>query len=133
VLAGCVGALYLATRERPDLVNEGHVGARQVFRFGNFVELELLGAGTVFEWHGYNTQGGSILHPPWQELTADDGQHRHVITDRDVGNRELSVDGTIVPLDPKRQRVQLRMGQRPTLTDRVPTEPVLTLRRSASR
>ncbi len=74
------------------------------------VEIDPAGKEAAIHWQAFHKQRGDALNVPYEVITIVAGNERYVVTDRGVGNYELSVNGQVQTLA-RDQRVRITLGR----------------------
>lgn len=74
------------------------------------VEIDPNGHRPVLHWEAFNSSGNAD-NVPYEILTVTSGDERYVVTDKTVGNNELSVNGVTYSFDGKAQRIRIQIGE----------------------
>lgn len=78
---------------------------------GNFtvVEIDPNGHKPTFHWEAFNKKHGSAFNVPYEILTISSEDVRYVVTDKNVGNNALSVNGVTHAFNSQAKRLRSRL------------------------
>ena len=74
------------------------------------IEIDPHGRQAKIAWQGFNHSNGSWANVPFEILSVESGTERYVITDKNVLNNEIQVNGKIYHFDDLTQRVKIQIG-----------------------
>ena len=74
------------------------------------IEIDPHGRRAKIVWQAFNHSNGSWANVPFEILTVESGQDRYVISDKNVLNNEIEVNGKAYHFDDLTQRVRIRIG-----------------------
>ena len=82
------------------------------FGFTNLsvVEIDPRGKRAKIVWQDFNRSNGSWANVPFEILSVESGTEHYVISDKNVLNNEIEVNGKVYHFDDRTQRVRISIG-----------------------
>ena len=113
IVTGCSNAPHLNFSHSETLTHPVNLG------IGNFtvVEIDPNAEQVRLDWKGYNEKEGSWLNVPFEVIEVKTGKERYLITDDNVLNNELRINGKKFKFDANSKRILIRFGEGVSIVD----------------
>ncbi len=90
----------------------GTITSSQTFGIRNFtvIRVDPNGNEVHVDWKGFNVKTGNASEVPFEEIWLSTGAEQYLVSDREVGNNQLIVNGRLYQFNGQSEQLLIRFG-----------------------